>query len=234
LQTFFDDLRWLNAGKPRILIYPQELRSTEWFSIYRRNSYNLSFNFYQTINRRVSLGIYPGIAYQHGLLSTPFHRVYFTDDSERVENPPQQRLKIPIGAQLNMFLGKMWIVRTYYRFYWDDFGIAAHTLNVETPVKISQKFTVSPFIRLYTQSGTNYFKPYAEHELSQQFYTSDYDLSDFESAKAGISVRFTPFGGRTCSLHELEFRYSRYKRSDGLQAHTITAFINLKGEREKK
>ncbi len=236
LQTFFDDLRWLNLGKPRILIYPDELRDTEWFSIYRRNSYNLSFSFYQTINRRVAVGIYPGIAFQHGLLSTPFHRVYFADDSSRVENLPQQRLKIPIGAQLNMFLGKMWIIRTYYRFYWDDFGISAHTLELETPIKVSQKFTLSPFIRLYTQAGSNYFKPYARHELTQQYYTSDYDLSDFDSYKTGLSVRYTPFGGNyhTWSFNEIELRYAWYKRSDGLLAHTITAFINLKAEREKK
>jgi len=236
LQTFFDDLRWLNAGKPRILIYPEELRDVEWFSIYKRNSYNLSFNFYQTLNRRMAFGIYPGVSYQHGLLSTPFHRVYFTDSSLKVENLPQQRLKIPIGAQLNMFLGKMWVVRTYYRFYWDDFGIIAHTAEVETPVKVSQKFTLSPFIRLYTQSGANYFKPYARHQPSQQYYSSDYDLSDFDSYKTGLSVRYTPLGGNhhPWFFNEIELRYAWYTRSDGLLANSITAFINLQSEWEKK
>lgn len=236
LQTFFDDLRWRNPGEPHILIYPEELRDQNWFDVYRRNSYNLSFSYYQTINRRVALGIYPGIAYQHGLLSTPFHRVYFTDDSKRVESLPQQRFKIPIGAQLNMFLGKMWIIRTYYRFYWDDFGITAHTVEVETPMKVSQEFTISPFIRMYTQKGVNFFKPYALHNPLQEFYTSDYDLSNFNSYKTGLSVRFTPLGGdyHRWSFNEIELRYAWYKRSDGLRAHTITAFINLTTEREKR
>jgi hypothetical protein len=228
-------LRWRNPGEPHILIYPEELRNQNWFDVYRRNSYNLSFSYYQTINRRVALGIYPGIAYQHGLLSTPFHRVYFTDDSKRVENLPQQRFKIPIGAQLNMFLGKMWIIRTYYRFYWDDFGITAHTVEVETPIKVSQEFTISPFIRMYTQTGANFFKPYALHSPLQEFYTSDYDLSNFNSYKTGLSVRYTPLGGdyHRWSFNEIELRYALYKRSDGLLAHTITAFINLTTEREK-
>jgi hypothetical protein len=235
LQAFFDDLRWRNPGEPRILIYPEELRGQEWFDIYKRNSYNLSFNYYQTINRRMALGFYPGIVYQHGLLSTPYHRVYFTDDSERVENLPQQRLKIPIGAQLNMFLGKMWIIRTYYRFYWDDFGITAHTLDVETPMKLSQKFTLSPFIRLYNQSGVDYFKPYARHDISQEFYTSDYDLSKFNSLKSGLSIRYAPLGGNShrWSFNEIELRYAWYKRSDGLTAHTIATFIDLKAIRKK-
>lgn len=236
LQTFFDDLRWINPGEPHILIYPAELRNQEWFDIYKRYSYNLSFSFYRSINRRMAAGFYPGISFQHGLLSTPFHRVYFEDDSRRVENLPQQRLKIPIGAQLNMFLGKMWIIRTFYRFYWDDFGITAHTLDVETPVKVSQKITLSPFIRLYSQTGADYFKPYAQHELTQEFYTSDYDLSKFESYKTGLSFRYTPLSGEyhTWSFTEIELRYSRYKRSDGLWANLITAFINLKRERSKR
>lgn len=234
LQAFFDDLRWRNPGEPHILIYPDELRHIEWFDIYRRTSYNLSFSFYQTINRRMALGIYPGIVYQHGLLSTPFHRVYFTDDSERVENLPQNRFKLPLGAQLNMFLGKMWIVKTFYRFYWDDFGIAAHTIDIETPVKISDKLTLSPFIRFYTQTGADFFKPYARHNISQRYYTSDYDLSDFESYKAGLGFRYAPYNaGRTWSFNEIELRYAWYKRSDGLLSHTITAFINIKKEKER-
>jgi hypothetical protein len=235
LQTYFDDLRWKNTGEPHILIYPDELRYKEWFKIYKRNSYNLSFSHYRTINRRIAFGFYPGIAYQNGLLSTPFHRVYFADDSERVENLPRKRFKIPIGTQLNMFLGKMWIVRTYYRFYWDDFGITAHTIDVETPVKITQNFTVSPFIRLYTQTGSNFFKPYAKHELAQDYYTSDYDLSKFSSYKTGLGLRFTPFGSeaRRWSFNDIEVRYALYKRSDGLLAHTLTAFISISQVRKK-
>lgn len=236
LQAFFDDLRWRNPGEPHILIYPEELRDQEWFDIHKRYSYNLSFSYYKTINRRMAVGFYPGVAYQHGLLSTPFHRVYFTDDSERVENLPQQRFKIPMGAQLNMFLGKMWIIRTYYRFYWDEFGITAHTLDVETPVKLSQMFTLSPFIRLYNQSGSDYFKPYARHDVSQEFYTSDYDLSKFTSYKSGLSIRYAPLGGNNhrWSFNEIELRYAWYKRSDGLRAHTVTMFVDLKGTRKKK
>ena len=234
-QSYFDDLRWKNPGEPHILIYPEELRNKEWFNIYKRNSYSLSLSHYQTINRRMALGFYPGIAYQHGLLSTPFHRVYFTDDTKRVENLPRKRFKIPIGTQLNMFLGKMWIVRTYYRFYWDDFGITAHTFDVETPVKVSQTFSLAPFIRLYTQSGSDFFKPYARHETTQDYYTSDYDLSNFSSYKTGLGMRFTPFASeaRRWSFNEIELRYALYKRSDGLEAHTITAFISASGVKKE-
>src|SRR6202035_4831036 len=57
LQCYFDDLRWgllgLNQGRPVGLIYPVELRDTNWFSIYRRNSYNLDLALYQVINAKM-------------------------------------------------------------------------------------------------------------------------------------------------------------------------------------
>lgn len=237
LQTYFDDLRWgrLHNGEPEKLIYPVELRSTEWFDHYRRSSYNLEVGFYQIINRQMSLGIYPGLAYQSGLLSTPFHRVYFNDDTKRVENLPESRLKIPIGVQLNTFLGGHWILRTYYRFYWDDFGIVGQTINIEAPVKITRTFTLSPFFRLYAQTKADHFKKYGEHEVSQEFYTSDYDLSKFTSFKPGLGIRYAPYARNSRTTFDaIELRYAFYKRSDGLKAHMATVFINYSVEKRSK
>jgi len=229
VQAFFDDLRWgrLNNGKPQKLIYPQELRNTAWFDIYRRNSYNVVFGLFQTINRRTSFGIYPGVSFQNGLLSTPFHRVYFSDGSLRVENLPEKRWKIPIGVQLNRFAGSRLIIRTYYRFYWDDFGINAHTLSVDLPVKVTHAFTVTPFMRVYTQTSAHYFKPFGEHEVSDIYYASDYDLSQFNSIKTGLGLRYAYLSGRKENLFKaFEIRYARYHRSDGLTAHMITTYID--------
>jgi len=231
-QTFFDDLRWgrLHNGKPQKLIYPVELRDTQWFTLHNRNSFNLAFGWYETINARMALGIYPGITYQTGLLSTPFHRVYFTDKSERVESLPTQRLKFPMGIQLNTFLGSRYILRSYYRFYWDNYGVAAHTLNLELAVKTSYAFSLTPFVRLYKQTQANYFKPYGEHDIMQEFYTSDYDLSKFTSYKTGLALRYTPSHYR---FREIELRYAYYKRSDGLEAHMITTYLDLKYDKRK-
>lgn len=237
VQVFFDDLRWgrFEGGKPIKLIYPVELRNKEWFDSYKRNSFNFSFGIYQTINRRMALGIYPGVSYQSGELATPFHRVYFTDNSKRVENLPESRLKIPIGVQLNSFLGSRWILRSYYRFYWDDFGITAHTFSIESPIKATRVLTFTPFIRLYTQTKADSFKPYKQHDISQQFYTSDYDLSGFTSYKTGIGIRYAPFNSQhRFTFKEVELRYAYYKRSDGLAAHIITAYFSFDSQKKRK
>jgi hypothetical protein len=237
VQAFFDDLRWgrLENGKPQTLVYPSELRYKKWFDSYRRNSLNLEMGWYQTLNKRMAVGFYPGIVYQYGVLSTPFHRVYFNNGNKRVENLPERRWKIPVGFQLNTFPGTRWVLRAAYRFYWDDFGILAHTASVEAPVKVSAAWTVVPLLRFYTQTSADSFKPYGKHNSAQEFYTSDYDLSAFESYKAGLGVRYAPFAvRRRTTFKEIEVRYAFYKRSDGLTAHMMTMFINYGLEGKKK
>ena len=231
LQAYFDDLRWGRLDpdhySPEKLIYPEELRYKEWFDEYRRTSYNLDLSLYQVINERMQLAIFPGLVYQKGLLSTPFHRVYFTDKSLQVERLPRERWKIPLGIQLNSFVGNRAVLRSYYRFYHDNFGVNAHTFQLEAPVKITPRLTLSPLARFYTQTRSKYFRPYMAHELSETYFTSDYDLSSFSSYKAGLGARYfflQPFLG-TYSFNEIALRYAFYKRSDGLSAHMITLLL---------
>jgi hypothetical protein len=234
LQAYFDNLLWYDDGEWNKLVYPQELRYKEWFDIYTRTSYNASLGIYQTINRKMALGLYPGISYQEGLLSTPFHRVYFTDRSLRVENLPRHRLKIPIGVQLNTFVGRRCMVRTSYRYYWDDFGIEAHTVSVEVPLKLTPAVSLTPFARYYTQTRADFFKPYGMHDATETFYISDYDLSSFNSVKAGIGFRRTASVSKTQQVFKaFELRYALYSRSDGLVSHTVTLFFDWNVEKLK-
>lgn len=117
-QLFADDLRWgrLNEDyrRPVTLVYPVELRDSIWFDIYMRYSYNFTFDIQHDINRRMNIGIFPGIIFQQGLLSTPFHRFYFAGATKAVvENLPRSRIKLPLGIQLNIFVGARTVLQIY-------------------------------------------------------------------------------------------------------------------------
>jgi Protein of unknown function (DUF3570) len=238
VETFLDDLRWgrLNGIKPYRLVYPVELRTINWFREYRRNSYNLNLGFQQVINEKTILGIYPGVQYQEGLLSTPFHRVYFNDNSLKVEKFPDHRIKIPVGFRLNTYLGGKYFLKNYYRFYWDDFGILAHTFKTELVMKLTPAIVLTPQLRFYTQNGCSFFKQFKQHNPGQEFYTSDYDLSSFQSYECGFEARFA--GGGQTDLHpyinHFTMRYAWYKRSDGLHAHIITLVLSMSDTKNKK
>ncbi|MFA6058298.1 MAG: DUF3570 domain-containing protein [Taibaiella sp.] len=239
-QYYYDDLRWGRIDddyyKPVGLVYPSELRYKEWFDNYKRNSYNLNFSLFQIVNKRMNIAFTPGLIYQNGLLPTPFHRVYFKEVVlPKVENLPQQRWKIPVGFQVNIFATNSIIIRSYYRFYWDNFGIWSNTLSLEVPVKVSPEWTIAPHVRFYQQTASEYFKPYKEHVKDETFYTSDYDLSAFTSIKTGITLRYAPQASflKYYFFNEAAVRYAWYKRSDGLSAHMITLLLDLKRSKLK-
>jgi hypothetical protein len=233
LYAYFDNLRWgwLNPDYYRgvRLIYPEELRGTDWFEEYRRRSYSLSLSWSQVVNQRLQIAFSTDWVYQQGLLSTPFHRVYFQGETmPRVENLPRQRWKWPMGIQLNYFATDLIILRSYYRYYWDNFGLQAHTLNLEMPFRLSPSFSIYPFVRLYDQQAVDFFAPFQQHLSEEEFYTSDYDLSDFQSLKTGIGLRYAPLKriGKTHWIFQnIQFRYAHYTRSDGLQADMLSVGV---------
>jgi hypothetical protein len=166
------------------------------------------------------------MVYQNGYLGLPFHRVYFNTGKDSIESLPSQRVKIPIGFRLNYFLGDNVIIRTYYRFYADSWGLLSNTVNFEVPVKITPFVSISPFYRYYIQTAARYFAPYAVHTEQEQYFTSNYALAAFSSNLFGAGLRLAPPKGVLMnSLRILDIRYARYTQTTNLNANTIS--LNL-------
>ncbi len=221
-QVFFDQVS---------LIYPEELRSGRGSQgSSSRNSISGAIGWNQIINKRLQLSIDAEIVSQHGYLSLPFHRVYFNDNSAHVEKLPSQRLKLPVGLRASYFIGDKFIVRSWYRFYHDDWGINSNAIQLETVVKITPFFSITPFYRFYQQTGSTYFAPYREHTSADEFYTSNYALSEFNSHFLGAGVRIAPPKPliKAIRLHSLELRYGHYDRTTNLNANIISLHLKFK------
>ena len=220
------------------LIYPTELRGEVSLPGSGRQSYNLQIGFAQVINKRLQMLVSLDAIYMKGLLSTPFHRVYFADQNNPdIERLPSSRLKLPLGVRLNYFPFDNFVVRSYYRFYWDDFGIKAHTMSLETPIKLGNSVTISPFYRYNTQTSADYFAPFEVHTSTDAFYTSDYDLSDLSSHKFGMGFKYSPvygigrvkvpFSKKLFMFKSVELRSAYYKRSTGLDAFIVSLGLSF-------
>ncbi len=185
-----------------------------------------SLSFSQVINKRLQgVILLDGVA-QTGYLGLPFHRVYFQDGSPGIEKLPSERFKLPIGIRLNYFLGDKIIIRSYYRYYTDSWGIKSNTASLEVPVKITPFVSVAPFYRYYNQTAAKYFAPYKVHTESDQFYTSNYALSAFDSKFFGVNFRIAPPKGLFKRVSSLEVRYGHYSQTTDLASDVIS--INLK------
>lgn len=195
-----------------------------------RNSYNVSFSLSQVINERFQLMAVVEPSYQEGLLSTPYHRVFFSDNTKTVEKLPGSRFKLPIGLRASYFFGDNAILRAFYRYYMDNWGMTAHTINLEGSYKITPFISISPYYRLNSQTAVDYFRPYQQNNSASAYYTSDYDISGMNTNFYGSGVRFAPVNGvlGIKSLSSLELRYGHYTRTTGMVANIVTMALKMK------
>lgn len=193
-----------------------------------RQTLSASLTYAHIVNKSIQVALITDFVYQHGYLGLPFHRVYFSDNTEAVEKLPTQRIKVPIGMRANFFLGDKFIVRTYYRWYYDTWNLKSNTVSVELPIKITPFISLSPFYRFYQQSQIKYFAPYKENIADSDYYTSNYDLSTFMSHFMGLGIRMAPPNGILGMKHinMLEIRYGYYTKNINFNANVVT--LNLK------
>lgn len=227
----------------------------QWEST-NRNSYSVSFGFSQVATKKMQFSLFFDVLQQEGMLSTPYHRVYFADKAnyyigqaeyipvyatpenkgvyqlaDDIERLPVTRFKLPFGGRLNYYVNERLAVRAYYRYYWDDWGLTSHTASIELPIKLTDKFTVFPMYRYYVQDASKYFAPFETHFSTEKYYTSDYDLSTFNANQYGIGVGYTDILTHTkiwkFGLKSMDLRFNHYDRKDGLSANIITFGIKF-------
>jgi hypothetical protein len=195
-----------------------------------RDTYTAAFSYSQMINSRLQVMFLGDVVAQSGYLSLPFHRVFFTNQKDTVEKLPSSRFKLPLGFRLNYFLGDNIILRSYYRYYTDNWGSNANTASLEIAYKISPFFSISPFYRYYNQAASKYFAPFEAHSANDQYYTSNYEYAKFTSNFYGVGFRIAPPKGVLGwqSLHELEIRYGHYTQTTGLVSDVVSLSLGFK------
>ncbi|RYF87515.1 MAG: DUF3570 domain-containing protein [Chitinophagaceae bacterium] len=222
-QAYFDN--WT-------VILPIELRprGSDEEGTSPRNSFSASLSYSQVISQNLQLAFVVEPTYQNGLLATRYQRVYFNTGKIAAETLPDNRKKLPLGLRANYFFGDRLILRSFYRYYMDDWGVKAHTIDLEAPLKITPSFSISPFYRYYVQTAADYFSPYGSHQAAELFFTSDYDLSTFHSQFFGAGIRLVPTNGIFGFQHinSLELRAGHYIRSEGLSANNLSLHVNFK------
>ncbi|MHB1178658.1 MAG: DUF3570 domain-containing protein [Daejeonella sp.] len=195
-----------------------------------RNTFSGSLSLSQVINKRFQVTLLMDLAYQQGFLSLPFHRVYFSNGELTTEKLPSTRFKLPIGLRANYFLDDRYILRSYYRYYIDNWGLNAQNIDMELAVKINPFLSISPFYRYYTQTASKYFSSYKTHLPTETFYSSNYSYSKFQSNFFGAGFRLSPpkgvFGVQR--LQMLEIRVGNYNRTEGLRATNFSLNLRFK------
>jgi len=220
----------------------------EQFSNKSRNSYSLGFGLSQILSKNFQTLFALDMVLQQGLLSTPYQRIYFSDieDSfiedfqlaDAIEQLPDLRFKLALGNRMSFYINEYIVLRSFYRYYFDDWGITSHTASIEVPVKITDKFTLYPSYRYYSQTAADYFAPYETHISTDRYYTSDFDLSKFYASQYGFGLTYTDIFTNShiwiFGLKSIDLKFNYYERDSGFNAMFIVGGFKFVLDDRKK
>lgn len=122
---------------------------------------------------------------------------YYSDPYKVMDERPRERRHTTLMARWNHhFEGTGGTLRSSYRYYTDSFDVRAHTLAFKYVQPLTQGWTVTPQLRLYTQTKARFYVdadasagPFPPNPpAGWTYYTEDQRLSAFGARTLGLKV----------------------------------------------
>lgn len=122
------------------------------------------------------------------------------------EKRPCTRDTNALYAQLNQSVGNG-VAYFSYRYFWDDWGIRAHTVDVKYRQPLGERLFVQPHVRYYQQTAANFYRSMLtniEAANLPQYASADYRLAKLHTTSVGVKFGYRPsFGGELSARAEL-------------------------------
>ncbi|MFI5181674.1 MAG: DUF3570 domain-containing protein [Thermoanaerobaculia bacterium] len=102
------------------------------------------------------------------------------------DHRPDSRSRWAVVAKYGHYYLWSGALKVNYRYYWDDWSVRAHTLDVTYDQYLGSDWIVSPRVRLYTQSAASFYGSLLA--TPQPYMSADYRLSSFYSWLGGVGL----------------------------------------------
>ncbi|MDF1876804.1 DUF3570 domain-containing protein [Sulfurimonas sp. SAG-AH-194-L11] len=132
--------------------------------------------------------------YSEGFLSSPYHYV-LQENIAKFENYPDTRVGHAMALKGVYLLNSANAMNFSYRYYFDDWDISSHTLNVEVLHDFSSSFTSGVRLRYYTQTASSFVQEIGNYSATDSYFATDYRMSAFDSYTIGIPFIHRMKGG---------------------------------------
>jgi hypothetical protein len=160
-----------------------------------RNAYRIGLA--QVLTRNLLLGINFETIADEGYLNNPYRQVRYADSAEaqgfgyQPEVYPGTRTTNAVGVRANYYLPYRAVVSGGYRFFTDDWGVDAHTMEIGYVQPFVDRWTVDFRYRYYTQSGAEFYSDLFPYVDAQNYLARDKELSSFTSHGPHVGVTYT-------------------------------------------
>lgn len=160
----------------------------------RKGSFGIYVGFTQVVNRLMTFQSGVNMQFKTGYLSDPYKLVQVFDATgvprTLNENRPSDRSSVVwvnrARAYFERYAGALHLD---YRYYTDNWDVGSNTFEVSWHQEFKQTWTITPGVRWYQQSESSFYAPYYLAPRSDEFYSSDYRLSDFTAMSYYLDLR---------------------------------------------
>jgi hypothetical protein len=161
-----------------------------------------------------------GLTLQEGTLGNTWNSVPLASGGRGPELLPNERMRHAVVARAAQWLPWDGALRLYYRFYADDWGIVAHSMEAQLMQRLTPEIYVGGYYRFHTQTGPRFFTTLAPLDATLRVADSDLAPLDSETIGGKIVMDF-PLRGQVRALH-LELDCARYVRTNDLQVNIVS------------
>jgi len=185
-----------------------------------RSTTMASLGVTQVLTPTTVVNVNYGLTMQAGELGNTWEVVPLASGARGPEILPTSRTRHAAVGRVSQFLPWNGALRLYYRFYADDWGIAAHSMEGQLMQRLTPTLYVGALYRFHTQTGPFFFTTLAPPTATLR--VADSDLAPLQSQTIGGKiVGDLPVRGWARTLH-FELEYDRYVRSNDLQMDIVS------------
>lgn len=125
-----------------------------------------------------------------------------SDYDARYEKRPRNRTSHVIFTQLNQSVGND-VAYVSYRYFHDDWGIVAHTLDLRYRHPLGERSFIQPHVRYYQQSAADFYRSMLLNtEVSNlpDYASADYRMAKLQTTSVGVKLGYRPRSGGELNL----------------------------------
>jgi hypothetical protein len=104
------------------------------------------------------------------------------------ERRPDARSKQSVYGELRRMIGHD-VALGSYRYFWDDWGVRSHTLEMTVDLPVSERNYLKPHVRYYRQTAASFYSNYLlDGDRTPDYASADYRLGAFHATTFGLEL----------------------------------------------
>ncbi|MCG7929638.1 MAG: DUF3570 domain-containing protein [Candidatus Thiodiazotropha lotti] len=206
--------------------YRSEFNASRGDSEDNKDTLDLIFGLTQVIDRKTIMQVSYSFSDVSGYLTDPFKIVSVVGEDGRpleyrYEQRPDARQKQSLYWQVKHQF-ETDILDLSYRYFWDDWGITSHTIDLRYRWMLDGRQYLEPHIRYYDQSEADFYRRFfIQDESLPDHVSADYRLGNMQALTIGMR-----YGVALRNEQELSLRLEYYLQSNDNTESVIPGILN--------